>query len=49
MILNRPEVFIGKANEKFNNDGILIDAKTKEIVSTMLAALGEWTAKLNNK
>ncbi len=39
VILNRPEVFIGNAMEKFDKDGKLIDSKTQEMIKKLLTAL----------
>jgi chromate reductase len=44
--LNRPEVLIGSAAQKFDGDGNLTDRKSRELVAEMLGALVEWTCKL---
>jgi chromate reductase len=44
--LNKPEVMVGRAHEKFDAEGRLTDAKTREVVSGLLAALVAWTRKL---
>lgn len=38
-ILNRPEVFIGAADKKFDDKGNLTDEKTREVIGKMLTAL----------
>lgn len=37
--LNKPEVFIARANEKFDEDGNLINERTKNSISRLLEAL----------
>ena len=44
--LNRPEVMIGMAQERFDAEGNLTDEKTKEKVAELLQALVGWTEKL---
>lgn len=43
--LNRPEVFIGSAHEKFDEEGNLIDKETEELIIDLINALVE---KINN-
>lgn len=45
-ILNRPEVFIGQAQNKFDADGRLTDEGTRKIMGDMLQALADWTRLL---
>ena len=42
-VLNRPEVFIGGAPQKFDADGRLTDEGTRKIMGEMLQALADWT------
>lgn len=44
--VNRPEVFVTLANQKFDEKGTLTDEKTKEFVQKLLEALVTWTRKL---
>lgn len=44
--LNKPEVFISRAAEKFDASGKLSDETTREIVRKLLAALAAWTRQL---
>lgn len=44
--LNRPEVMIGHAADKFDADGRLTDEKTREHIRKMLVALIDWTRRL---
>lgn len=44
--LNRPEVLISNAADKFDNDGNLTDVKTQEKIRELLEALVKWTMKL---
>ena len=45
-LLNRPEVFISGAPNKFDADGRLTDAATSENLGKMLVALVDWTRRL---
>ena len=45
-LLTRPEVAIGKAQEKFDAEGRLVDESTRELVRSALAALAAWTLQL---
>lgn len=45
-VLNRPEVMVGAAHEKFDASGTLTDEKTKEKVRELLNTLVAWTKKL---
>lgn len=47
--LNRPEVMIGNAPAKIDDQGNLIDEATRKFISDMLTALVDWTNKLNGK
>lgn len=44
--INRPEVMIGKAKEKFDEQGNLTDEETKKRISELLQALLDWTLRL---
>ena len=44
--LNRPEVFITFANQKFDEKGKLTDEKAKELIKALLEALVAWAKKL---
>jgi chromate reductase len=44
--LNKPEVMIPFAQEKFSDDGTLKDDYTREQIKDLLKALVEWTEKL---
>jgi chromate reductase len=46
MILNRPEVMITQANTRFDADVWLTDEKTRDIISSLLVALQDWTGRL---
>ena len=40
-VINRPEVFISRANDKFSEEGALVDNRTKRSITRLLAALVE--------
>lgn len=44
--LNKPEVFIARAHEKFDSDGRLADEATAAIVGRLLEALRDWARKI---
>lgn len=44
--LNRPEVIIPYAEEKFDKNGKLTDTHTREKIQELLAALTDWTKEL---
>jgi chromate reductase, NAD(P)H dehydrogenase (quinone) len=46
MPLNRPEVMIGQAQNKFDADGNLTDEPTREFTRKLLVALRDWTDRL---
>jgi chromate reductase len=46
-ILNRPEVFIGAAQTKFDAAGKLTDQPTRDFIAAMLTSYKAWIAKLN--
>jgi chromate reductase len=41
----QPELLVFRAHEKFDADGRLVDAATRERLTAYLAALAEWTAR----
>jgi chromate reductase len=47
-VLNRPEVFIAKANTKFDEMGNLTDEYTQKAIIKLLQALIDWTQKLKD-
>ena len=44
--LNRPEVFVSFAGEKFDNNGNLTDENTKGFIKALLEALVVWTKRI---
>ena len=44
--LNKPEIFVTFANQKFDEQGRLTDEKTKEFIKGFLETLVAWTKKL---
>ena len=43
---NQPEVMIGNASERFDAQGNLTDAATKEFIRQLLQSLADWTRRL---
>ena len=46
--INKPEVFVGFANQKFDEAGNLKDDTAKELIRQLLSNLATWTLKLKN-
>jgi len=46
MVLNRPEVMIGSAAQRFDAEGRLADENTREFVRALLLSLKDWTERL---
>jgi chromate reductase len=47
--VNRPEVMIGKAAERFDEQGNLTDETTKKLIGQLLKNLDAWTRQLQAK
>jgi chromate reductase len=47
-VVNRPEVFVAKASEKFDSHGTLIDAGTRKVVGDLLLALRQLVLRLRD-
>jgi chromate reductase, NAD(P)H dehydrogenase (quinone) len=47
--LNRPEVMIGNASERFDKEGNLTDEGSRKRIHHLLAALVEWTHRLRSR
>ena len=45
--LNKPEVMISNAAERFDADGNLIDDNSKELIAELLRSLVRWTRRIN--
>jgi chromate reductase len=45
--INKPEVIVTFAEQKFNSDGILGDEKATQLIKQLLRSLIDWTRKLN--
>ena len=46
LAINQPEVMIGNAAERFDEDGNLTDDTTKEYIRRLLQTLVEWTQRI---
>ena len=44
--VNKPEIMVNFAAQKFDEKGNLVDDKTKELIRTLLTALITWTRRL---
>ncbi len=47
--LNKPEVMIAQAHERFDGNGQLIDESTKKHLEKLIVALAEWTRHLKHE
>jgi chromate reductase len=45
LVMNRPSVMIGQASQKFDEEGRVIDEKTREMIAKVLQSLAEWTRR----
>ena len=48
-LLNKPEVMIGNASQRFDAAGNLSDDSTKQHIRTLLESLVEWTRRISDK
>ncbi len=46
--VNKPEVFIGNAQHKFDTEGNLTDEATKTFIGQLLLSLRDWTRKIGS-
>lgn len=44
--INKPEVMISTAHERFDAEGRLTDDTTREFIGKLVSALGDWTRRL---
>jgi chromate reductase len=47
LVMNKPELFVQNAREKFDKEGKLTDERTKTQLKKLLDAFAEWTMSLN--
>lgn len=47
--INKPEVMIGKAHEKFDAEGNLTDEATRGLIRDLVQNLADWTTRLAKK
>jgi chromate reductase, NAD(P)H dehydrogenase (quinone) len=47
-LVNKPEVMIAQAQNKFDASGRLTDETTRKLIAELLANLAAWTRRLNN-
>ena len=45
-VINKPEVMIGSAATRFDEQGNLTDEATRGFIKALLASLAEWTRRL---
>jgi chromate reductase, NAD(P)H dehydrogenase (quinone) len=46
MVLQKPEVFIGVAQSKFDASGKLVDEATRKVMTDHMAAFGDWIQRV---
>ena len=49
LLVNRPQVYIAKAADKFDSDGRLIDEDARHFIGLLMKELLNWTIKISNK
>ena len=47
-VMHKPEVFIGQAGTKIDEQGNITDEVTKDFIQKLLVALGAWTDRMRN-
>jgi chromate reductase len=47
--LNRPEVIVAKAQDKFDVEGNFTDEAGRDLIKKQMAALADWTKRLQQK
>ncbi|HLK58154.1 MAG TPA: NAD(P)H-dependent oxidoreductase [Chthonomonadaceae bacterium] len=47
--INKPEVLVASAHEKFDAEGILTDEMSRSLVSSLLQSLADWTRRLRGE
>ena len=47
--LNRPEVFVGSAAQRFNSEGALTDPVARDLIKQLLETLAAWTERLRGQ
>ncbi len=45
-VLNKPEIMIGGAGQKFDGAGVLTDATTRQFIAQQIIALRDWALRL---
>jgi chromate reductase len=45
--VNKPEIFVSFAGQKFDSEGRLTDGKTRELIAELLVSLVAWVRRLN--
>jgi chromate reductase len=48
LVLNQPEVMIGAAGTRFDEQGKLVDEKSRELITALLIGLRDWTLRLRS-
>ena len=46
LVMNRPEVFVGAAHTKFDENGALNDAPTRDILTDYMKAFAAWVERV---
>lgn len=46
LVMNRPEIFVGAAHTKFDDDGILTDAPTRDILTDYMKNFAAWVERV---
>jgi chromate reductase, NAD(P)H dehydrogenase (quinone) len=47
-VLNQPEIMISAAHTRFGANGVLTDAKTRELIGKQIVALKDWAMRLRD-
>lgn len=49
LLVNRPQVYVAKAADKFDSDGCLVDEDARHFINLLMKELLNWTLKITNQ
>lgn len=49
LLVNRPQVYVAKAADKFDSDGRLVDEDARHFINLLMKELLNWTLKITNQ
>ena len=49
IVMNRPEIYVASAAQKFDADGILTDQTTKDLLAKYVDSFMDWVNRIGRK